>query len=90
MFGVLRTCSPNTRDSAGFAGFSLRVCAVTRVGWVGWDLAWDAARFEKLPWTNLVQQILETFLQKFVCLGDFQKSFTLKYLQTDSDVFGNS
>ena len=68
-----------------FAGFSLRVCAVTRVGWVGWDLAWVAARFEKLPWTNFLQQILETFAAE-VLLGGFSE---IIHLTTCSDIFGN-
>ena len=61
MLGVLRTCSPNTRDSAGFAGFSLRVCAVTRVGWVG-GISLGAL----CALRNFLANSLETIWRKFL------------------------
>ena len=65
MFGVLRTCSPNTRDSAGFAGFSLRVCAVTRVGWVG-GISLGAL----CALRNFLANSLETIWRKFFCFHE--------------------
>ena len=76
IFDVLRTCSPNTRDSAGFAGSSLRVCAVTRVGWVGWDLAWVAAFLRNFLGRISYNKFWKRLLQKF-CVVDFLENILL-------------
>ena len=83
MFGVLRTCSPNTRDSAGFAGFSLRVCAVTRVGWVG-GISLGAL----CALRNFLANSLETIWRKFLLSWNFG-NLILLLLQIFSDFCGN-
>ena len=58
-------------------------------GWVGILLGRLRVlrNFLGRTWYN---KFWKLFYRSFFCLGDFQKSFTLQYLQTDSDVFGNS
>ena len=62
-FGLARCIFRGRRrkqDAASFAGFSLRVCAVTRVGWVG-GISLGALRALR----NFLANSLETVWRKF-------------------------